>query len=299
MLRLRVAQGGFNTKAIQLFKDTTIEPEIIKPEITVENKDTQVYVGTQKSVIDLLGIKVMYNGQDVIDNSALVTIDDSQVNFSKAGEYKVVVTAKDSQGNDVIEEYTIRVINTPVMKYDASEIVVDSSFDPMTGIVVNDYDGKDITDKVKVIENNVDLFKSGVYKVIYSVVNGLDDEFIFEREVKVIDKKVDDNKPSDEPQIPQAPDDKPQTPEKPVEDKPQVPNQKPQTPVNNDKVDSDVLGDKITTINKEIIGEQVNKKEDNKKVDGVKTGDPFMIMPYVILALCAVGAYITIKKSQL
>ncbi len=299
LLRLRVAQGGFNTKAIQLVKDTTIEPEIIKPEITVENKDTQVYVGTQKSVIDLLGIKVMYNGQDVIDNSALVTIDDSQVNFSKAGEYKVVVTAKDSQGNDVIEEYTIRVINTPVMKYDASEIVVDSSFDPMIGIVVNDYDGKDITDKVKVIENNVDLFKSGVYKVIYSVVNGLDDEFIFEREVKVIDKKVDDNKPSDEPQIPQAPDDKPQTPEKPVEDKPQVPNQKPQTPVNNDKVDSDVLGDKITTINKEIIGEQVNKKEDNKKVDGVKTGDPFMIMPYVILALCAVGAYITIKKSQL
>lgn len=287
LLRLKVAQGGFNTKAVHLKKVTTIEPEVIKPEITVQNKEIHVYKDTQEQVVNLLGIKVMYDGQDVTQNSSLVMIDDSQVDLHKVGEYKVVITAKDSQGQDVVQECIIHVINTPVMQYNATEIVVDSVFDPMTQIVVKDYNGQDITNKVKVMENNVDLSQPGVYTVVYSVVNGLGDEFIFEREVKVIAKK-NENKPSDDkpqkPNKPQEPEDKPQVPEKPTDNKPQKPI------IDTDKIDSNVLGDMVDTTDKKTTAGQ--------KVNSVKTNDSTLLAPYAILALCALGVYITIKKKH-
>lgn len=281
LLRLRVAQGGFNTKAIHLVKESVIEPEVIIPEITVQNPNAQVYVGNHETVIDLLGLKVMYDGQDVTYDSALVNIDSSQYNSEKAGDYDIVVTAKNSKGQDVVKTYTIKVIHTPIMECDASEIVVGSQFDPMLEIFVKDYDGKDITHKVKVERNNVDLSKPGIYSVIYSVVNGLGDEFIFEREVKVIAKKVDDipSKPQEPDQKPE--DNHPQIPEKPTENKPQKP-----------IIDSDVLGEEVDTTQKDkeiLVGQKIN---------GVKTSDSTLLIPYAILALCSVGVYLTMKKRQ-
>ena len=281
LLRLKVAQGGFNTKAIHLVKESVIEPEVIIPEITVQNPNVQVYVGNHETVIDLLGLKVMYDGQDVTYDSALVNIDSSQYNSEKAGDYDIIVTAKNSKGQDVVKTYTIKVIHTPIMEYDASEIVVGSQFDPMLEIFVKDYDGKDITHKVKVERNNVDLSKPGIYSVIYSVVNGLGDEFIFEREVKVIAKKVDDipSKPQEPDQKPE--DNHPQIPEKPTENKPQKP-----------IIDSDVLGEEVDTTQKDkeiLVGQKIN---------GVKTSDSTLLIPYAILALCSVGVYLTMKKRQ-
>ncbi|MCI9048866.1 MAG: carbohydrate-binding protein [Coprobacillus sp.] len=281
LLRLKVAQGGFNTKAIHLVKESVIEPEVIIPEITVQNPNVQVYVDNHETVIDLLGLKVMYDGQDVTYDSALVNIDSSQYNSEKAGDYDIVVTAKNSKGQDVVKTYTIKVIHTPIMEYDASEIVVGSQFDPMLEIFVKDYDGKDITHKVKVERNNVDLSKPGIYSVIYSVVNGLGDEFIFEREVKVIAKKVDDipSKPQEPDQKPE--DNHPQIPEKPTENKPQKP-----------IIDSDVLGEEVDTTQKDkeiLVGQKIN---------GVKTSDSTLLIPYAILALCSVGVYLTMKKRQ-
>jgi len=63
-------------------------------------------------------------------------------------------------------------------------------------------------------------------------------------------------------------------------------------PGDNDKIDKDVLGDKVKVDNEKVV----DQKDNNKKADGAKTNDPFIIMPYTILVLCAIGAYITIKK---
>ena len=62
---------------------------------------------------------------------------------------------------------------------------------------------------------------------------------------------------------------------KPIEEKPQTP-----TTNSQDKINSNVLGDTIDT------------------TQPVKTNDSTMIMPYVILGLCALGAYIIIKKRD-
>jgi len=79
------------------------------------------------------------------------------------------------------------------------------------------------------------------------------------------------------PQTPVQPDDK-ETPQEPIA-------------IPDDEIEKDVLGDKIKLDNKQVVD-----KKENKKVNSAKTNDPFIIVPYAILALCAIGAYITIKK---
>ncbi len=72
---------------------------------------------------------------------------------------------------------------------------------------------------------------------------------------------------------------------------------------NKPSIDSDVLGDKINITNKEEPKVQPNQTINNKttnndKIIGAKTGDNVMIAPYVILAICAIGVYMTIKKRK-
>lgn len=104
--------------------------------------------------------------------------------------------------------------------------------------------------------------------------------------IKALVKKTDDNKPT-EP-------DKPTDPSKPADDE-----NKPNKP----SVDSDVLGDKVNTTNKEeppVESNQTpnNKTTNNKNVISAKTGDDVMIAPYAVLAICAVGAYMIIRKKK-
>lgn len=193
ILRLKVTNGGFNVKTMTLEKVSKEPVKTIEPVITCENNGRKVYVNTQGSLVELLGIKVMYDDQDITNDSARVSIQ-SEFDITKAGKYTVQVIAKNSEGEDVTQELTIEVINVPTMEYDNSKIVVNSEFDPMSNIIVKDYDGKDLTDQVKIIENNVDLSKEGTYTIIYSVVNGLNDTFTFERQVVVIEEKKDDPK---------------------------------------------------------------------------------------------------------
>jgi len=72
---------------------------------------------------------------------------------------------------------------------------------------------------------------------------------------------------------------------------------------NKPSIDSDVLGDKINITNKEEPKVQPNQTINNKttnnyKIIGAKTGDNVMIAPYVILAICSIGVYMTIKKRK-
>ena len=51
----------------------------------------------------------------------------------------------------------------------------------------------------------------------------------------------------------------------------------------------------------EVLGEKINLKDtkEEKKTNQVKTNDSTMIIPFILLSLCAAGAYITIKKENL
>ncbi len=52
------------------------------------------------------------------------------------------------------------------------------------------------------------------------------------------------------------------------------------------------------------MGEEVDTTQKDKeilvgqKINGVKTSDSTLLIPYAILALCSVGVYLTMKKRQ-
>ncbi|MCI9093950.1 MAG: hypothetical protein HFF36_09270 [Coprobacillus sp.] len=71
---------------------------------------------------------------------------------------------------------------------------------------------------------------------------------------------------------------------KPSEDKPSI--------------DSDVLGEEVDTTKKPTVQPKPNQPTNIKNVNGVKTGDDVMIAPYAILAMCAIGVYMTLRKRK-
>ena len=84
---------------------------------------------------------------------------------------------------------------------------------------------------------------------------------------------------------------------KPVEEKPTQPEVKPEQPNNNQDISTDVEPEDTK---EEVLGDKINiKDKEEKKSKSVKTNDSTMLVPYMILLICAAGAYIAIKKENL
>lgn len=258
ILRLKVKNGGFNTQSIQLIADSDKPIEITKPEIT--GKDAIVYVGTEGSIADLLGLTVKLGDKDITNEANIVVNPEFDIN--KKGEYVVTVTAKDSKGDDYVKQFMITVVEATLTYHD-EKVIVDGEFDPMNNIIVKDTDGTDITDKVVVKENNVDLSQPGEYIVVYCVdvkVGAETKTVEFTRKVEVIanDNQPDSNKP----------------------DNSQTNNNKPGmnvTPSTNDKTSENVT----------VVGT-------------VQTDDNMNILPYGILAAVALlGVLYGLKKRKM
>lgn len=187
--------GGFNVKDINL----TYIPAVT-PEFTVEKETAIVYVGETQSITNILGLNVVLGDEDITDS---VTIS-SQYDPNTVGEYEVTITALDSHGQEVSKVYMIKVVNIATLTFDSSELTVGDTFDPLTNITVKDVDGSDITDKVIVVENNVDTTKPGEYLVKYQVVDGLGNTVTFVRKVVVKDKTDTGTQPEN-PTTPETP----------------------------------------------------------------------------------------------
>lgn len=109
----------------------------------------------------------------------------------------------------------------------------------------------------------------------------------------------DEEKPSDDDNKPSTPVDDNNKPSTPSDD-----NNKPSTPVDDgngkpttkptDDIDSNVLGDEVDT----TIKTNNQSVLTGTNTNNVKTSDSTLLMPYVILAVCAAGVYITIKKNE-
>ena len=66
-----------------------------------------------------------------------------------------------------------------------------------------------------------------------------------------------------------------------------------------DDINSDVLGEEVDTTNKPakpVV--KPNQTTNIKDVNGVQTGDVTMVAPYAILAVCAIGMYMGIRKKE-
>ena len=168
-------------------------------------------------------------------------------------------------------------IPAPVINAEDKTIKLGDVFNPLDGVTAIDASGKDITEKVEVVENTVDTSKEGEYKVVYKVVDDNGNET--SKEIKVTVTK------SGEVEEPGEDDDsnKPGTDTKPEDG-------------NNNNNNNNNNNDNNNNIN----NNDNNNTTNNKPGVIPQTGGTNAIY-YIIIALVLVagGVYFTFKKKKI
>ena len=129
---------------------------------------------------------------DIFDPKADVTATDEEdgditnkieilkndVNVNEPGIYDVTYKVTDTQGASYTT--TIKVIVNPktadfnacpVIKTTDKTLIVGDEFDPLADVTAEDEEDGDITDKIEILENEVDTTKPGKYEVTYKVTD--------------------------------------------------------------------------------------------------------------------------------
>ncbi len=106
-----------------------------------------------------------------------IIVDDTKVDYSTPGDYKVIYTVTDSDGNTTIEEITVTVTakktdNHPVINGTKNQTVEEGeTLDLMNGVTAEDAEDGILTDKIIVDDTKVDYSTPGDYKVTYTVTD--------------------------------------------------------------------------------------------------------------------------------
>ena len=146
-----------------------------KPVVTLKASIFNVKLNTEIKAIDLI--------EKVEDNSEITAYfkgegeekSTSKV-FKEKGSYVEWIVVEDKAGN---QSATLRVKivagengNKPTLTgIDNIEVLKGSSFNPLNGVEATDGNGNNITEKIKILKNNVNINEVGEYEVIYSVTN--------------------------------------------------------------------------------------------------------------------------------
>lgn len=154
-------------------KTKAIRHITVSNQIPIINGLSDIIIKKGENVNLIAGVTANDNEDGDLTKSITINGD---VNINKQGEYEVVYTVTDSDGNSTIETRKVyvleKLINNPPNIY-ASEISINvgSIFDPLKNVQATDLEDGDITNNIKVVENNVNTNKSGIYIVTYIVTD--------------------------------------------------------------------------------------------------------------------------------
>lgn len=157
------------------------------PVITASNQKIK-----QNQVINLKDyVKAVDEEDKDITNKVVIS---GEVNTKIPGKYEIVYTVTDSGNLTVSKKVIFEVIEDKVPVIEASDNVLrlNAKFNEKQGVKAFDTEDGDITDKIKVIENNVDTTKVGEYKVIYQVTDSFNHTVKKEIKVSVVDKSLEE-----------------------------------------------------------------------------------------------------------
>ncbi len=130
-------------------------------------------------------LKSLFGITNISDNKDALTIDDvivdqSNVDYEKAGDYKVIFSLEDSDTNQCIRNGIITVIFVPDLEAPVLEVKEEVRSEQFTSLTkeelfnlfdVKAYDNKDgdLTNKVEINYTNIDFDTPGYYDVYFSV----------------------------------------------------------------------------------------------------------------------------------
>ena len=113
---------------------------------------------------------------DITNNIEILKND---VNVNEPGIYDVTYKVTDTQGASYTTTIKVTVnpkaadLNAcPVINATDKTLTVGDEFDPLADVTAEDEEDGDITDKIEILENEVDTTKPGKYEVTYKVTDG-------------------------------------------------------------------------------------------------------------------------------
>ena len=171
-ITLKVSNDLENAKEINNVLDNIANK---KPVISIISKVDKIYVGSKFDALD--GVEATDKEDGDITKNIIVS---GEVDTTKAGKYTIVYTVRDKNLQEVtlkrvVEVLEVPIINkAPIINATDKTIKVGEEFtneDALKGVTAYDEEDKDITSKIKVIENTVNTDQEGTYKVKYSVTD--------------------------------------------------------------------------------------------------------------------------------
>lgn len=100
---------------------------------------------------------------------------DHNIKIDTVGSYKVTYKVFDSMNMSATKEVEaiVYATNTPYLTASNKEVMQYKDFDKLNGVSAIDPNDGDITDKIKIIYDDVDINKVGTYKITYSITNAI------------------------------------------------------------------------------------------------------------------------------
>lgn len=133
----------------------------------IEAEDVTLFIG---DIFDpMLGVKA--NDAEDGDLTSNIQIEQNNVNLQKAGTYQVTYLVTDSEGlqTKLIRTIVIKTNEQPIITAQDLTFNVGDSIDLLSSVKATDVEDGDLTDKIIILEHNIDETKAGQYYVIYSV----------------------------------------------------------------------------------------------------------------------------------
>lgn len=158
-----------NSKGLISKKEQNI---LVKEDLPPAIKAKDIEIKANEKVDFLNNIKVIDDKDGDITSKTIVKGLD-EIDFSKPGYYIVNLIATDSKGNTSTKDIYVKIVDdyTPIIQAKDKSIKVGSEFNPLKGISAFDIEDGDLTKNLKVVKNNVDAYKEGIYEVSYNVLD--------------------------------------------------------------------------------------------------------------------------------
>ena len=157
----------------------TIEVTVVKP---LEKENEAPYINASDRTIKqgesfnpLNGVNA-YDTEDG-DLTSKIRVIENMVDISVVGKYSVTFEVSDSSGYRVTKEIYINVVpksNTrPIIYADNITVALGERYNPYAMVSASDKEDGDITGKIIVVYNYVNVYKEGIYKVGYKVTDSM------------------------------------------------------------------------------------------------------------------------------
>ncbi|MBC2174313.1 LPXTG cell wall anchor domain-containing protein [Listeria booriae] len=148
--------------------------------VTVTSNDAPTITATDKTLkrgdtFDALA-EVSAADKEDGDLTSDIQIIANDVNPDQEGTYSVTYSVTDSDNNTTTKLINVTVTSNelPVITATDHTIKKGNNFDPMSEVSATDKEDGDLTDAIKIIANNVNTNKEGIYQITYSVTDSDD-----------------------------------------------------------------------------------------------------------------------------